>query len=263
MQTNISCHRMLTSGVVCALLLLQACGGPKSSSTSGPDGGPVPTSRITLYLTVESSDPDSAVVRANLNDGEVLGATYRLDGGDFLRACLSGVCRSMADNDSVLSPDYIARFDFHPGIDYVVSFNRQEAQDAPDSHVRMPAAFSMVTPASDQQVTDGETVIVSWAPTGAPARVSLSYAADCKFLSGTHSYSSGMLGTDPDADGRESVRIDPILTLARSNATSTLTGCSIDLKVSHELQGRVDSAFHNGTALGIVSRAVNLEYIPR
>jgi hypothetical protein len=218
---------------------------------------------MTLHLTVESSEPGSTVVRANLNDGQVLGESYRLDGGDFLRACVSGVCRSMADNDSVLTPDYIARFDFQPGIDHVVSFNRQQGQDAPDSRVSMPAAFSMVTPADDQQVTDGETVIVSWAPTGAPARVSLTYAADCKFLSGTHSYLSGMLGADSDADGRESVRIDPILTLARSNATSTLTGCRIGIKVSHELQGRVDPAFHNGTALGIVSREINLEYIPR
>ena len=85
----------------------------------------------------------------------------------------------MADNDSLDSPDYIARFDFQPGVDYVVSFNRQQAQNAPDSRVVLPPAFTIVTPANHQQVTDGETVLVSWTPTGAPARVSLSYDADC------------------------------------------------------------------------------------
>jgi hypothetical protein len=33
--------------------------------------------------------------------------------------------------------------------------------------------------------------------------------------------------------------------------------------VSHELQGRIDPAFRNGTALGIVSRKVNLDYVAR
>jgi hypothetical protein len=106
-------------------------------------------------------------------------------------------------------------------------------------------------------------VVVSWTPTGAPARASLSYLADCKFLSGAHGFSSGTLSTDSNADGRESVSIDPIVTLAGSNSTSTITRCSIDVTVSHELQGRIDPAFRNGTAVGIVSREVNLDYIPR
>ncbi len=258
MQTNIS--RML--GLAALATLLQACGGPESSSTSGPDGGPVPTSRITINLSVESSEPRTAVVRANLNDGRSLGSSYRLDGGDFLRACVSGVCRSMADTDSVFTPDYIARFDYQPGIDYVVSFNRQQAQNAPDSRIILPPAFTIVTPANRQQVTDGETVVVSWSPTGAPARVALSYEAECTFPSGP-SFSSGTLSTDSNADGRESVRIDPIVNFAHSNSSSSATRCSIDVIVRHELQGRIDPAFDHGTATGIVKRKINLDYIPR
>jgi hypothetical protein len=250
-------------GLTALSLLLQACGDPKSSSTSGPDGGPVPTSRMTIDLRVESSDLRIAVVRANLNDGRSAGSSYRLDGGDFFRACVNGVCRNMADNDSLSSPDYIARFDYQPVVDYVVSFNRQEAQNAPDSRVTLPPAFTIVTPANHQQVTDGETVLVSWSPTGAPARASLSYDADCTFLSGSHGFSNGALSDDSNSDGRESVRIDPIVDFARSNSPSTITRCSIDVTVSHELQGRIDPAFHNGTAVGIVSRVVNLDYVPR
>jgi hypothetical protein len=251
-----------TFGLAALVTLLQACGDPKSSSTSGPDGGPVATSKMTIDLRVESGESGVAVVRANLNDGRVGGESYRLDGGDFFRACVNGVCRNMADNDSVISPDYIARFDFQPGVDYVVSFNRQEGQDAMDSRVILPPAFTIVTPANHQQVTDGETVLVSWTPTGAPARVSLSYVADCTFLSG-NSISTGTLSTDSNADGREPVRIDAIVTAARSGQASAITRCSIDVAVSHELQGRIDPAFHKGTALGIVSRKVNLDYIPR
>lgn len=261
MQTR-KLRRMLP---LAALATLNACGDPKSSSTSGPDGGPVPTSRMSITLKVESNSNDTrtAVVRANLNDGRSLGDSYRLDGGDYFRACVSGICRTMADNDSLTEPDYIARFDYQPDVDYVVSFNRQGIQGAPDSRVILPRDFTIVTPVNRQQVTDGETVVVSWMPSGAPARVSLSYDADCSFIGGTRSFSGGLLGADANADGRESVRIDPIVEFARSNATSTLTRCSIDIIISHELQGRIDPAFRNGTALGVVSREVRLDYTPR
>jgi hypothetical protein len=218
---------------------------------------------MTIDLRVESSEPGIAVVRANLNDGRALGNSYRLDGGDFFRACVNGVCRNMADNDSLTSPDYIARFDFQPGVDYVVAFNREGSEDAPDSRVVLPPTFTIVTPANHQQVTDGETVVVSWSPTGAPARAALSYDADCPLSSGSHVFSSGTLSTDLNADGRESVRIDAILENVRSSATSAVSRCSIDVTVSHELQGRIDPAFRNGTARGIVSRKVNLDYIAR
>lgn len=261
MQTRISCGRLI--GLAGLATLLQACGDPKSSSTSGADGGPVPTSRMTLALTVESSDLTTAVVRANLNDGRALGASYRLDGGDYFRACVNGLCRNMADNDSLFSPDYIARFDYQSGVDYVVSFNRMQDRSAPDSRVALPPAFTIVTPANHQQVTDGETVLVWWSPSGAPARADLRYEADCTFLSGSHGFSSGTLSADSNADGRESVRIDPIVDFAGSISPSRITRCSIDVIVRHELQGRIDPMFHNGTATGIVSREVTLDYLPR
>jgi hypothetical protein len=261
MQTNKIRRRL--SCLVSAIALLQACGDPKSSSTSGPNGGPVPTSRMTLNLTAESTDLRTAVVRANLNDGRAAGSSYRLDGGDYLRACVGGVCRSMADNDSVFTPDYIARFDYQPDVDHVVSFNRQQARNAPDSRVSLPPPFTIVTPADRQQVTDGETVVVAWSPSGAPARATLGYQAQCSFASGPQSHSSGSLGTDTNADGQESVAIDPIVNFARTHGTSPVSRCSIYLIVRHELQGRVDPEFGGGTARGIVSREVNLDYIPR
>jgi hypothetical protein len=259
MQTRASCHRIL--GLAALSLLLPACGA-KSSSTSGPQGGPVPTNSIAINLRVETVDGGPVVVRANLNDGKVAASSYRLDGGDFLRACISGVCHSMDDNESVLSPDYIARFDYQAGVDYVVSFNRQKAQDAPDSRTKLPPAFSIVTPVDHQPVTDGDTVAFSWSPSGAPARVSLNYAADCTMASGTHTFAGGSLADDSDANGRESVPIDSILNFVRSGAPSNITRCSIDVIVSHELQGRIDTAFDHGYALGIVSRTVKLDYLP-
>ena len=261
MRTNNPPGRALA--LVAALAFIQACSDPKSSSTGGPDGGPVPTSRISLFLNVEASDSDTAVVRANLNDGRAFGRSYRLDGGDFMRACIGAICRTMSDNDSVFTPDYIARFDYQPGIDYVVSFNRQEGQAAPNSRVSLPQPFTIVTPADRQQVTDGESVQVSWSPTGEPAAVDLTYLADCRFSGGSTSVSSGTLSEDSNADGSESVSIDPIIAFARSNAAGVLTRCSIDVIVRHELEGRVDPAFDDGVALGVVSRKVTLNYIPR
>ena len=260
MQTNNL--RMLWWVALAALV--QACGGPKSSSTSGPEQGPVPTSRMTINLSVVSSEPSTAVVRANLNDGKALSTSYRLDGGDYFRTCVNGLCRNMADNDSVFEPDYIARFDYQPGVEYVVSFYRNQDRNAPDSRVILPPDFTIVTPANRQQVTDGETVVVSWTPAGvSPVRVAMNYSAECTMVGGALSVASGSLNDDENGDGRESVRIDPILNFVRSSSAGTISRCSIDVIVRHELQGRIDPAFRNGTALGIVSRKVTLEYIPR
>ena len=99
------------------------------------------------------------------------------------------MCRNIADNDSVTSPDYIARFDYQPGVDYVVAFNRQEAQNAPNSRVTLPPAFTIVTPANHQQITDGEPVVVSWTPTGAPARAALRYDAERHLVGAGHARS--------------------------------------------------------------------------
>jgi hypothetical protein len=262
MQTNISFRSAI--GLAVLLSLLSACGGsPKSSSASGANGGPMPTSRLTINLTVESAEPGSAVVRVNVNDGHLIPTSYRLDGGDSLRACFLGVCRTMEDNGSIYTPDYIARFGYLPGVDYLVSFNRQSAQSAPLSRVALPAAFTIVTPANHQQVTDGETVVVSWMPAGEPADVRLSYQAECTFSSGPHSFSSGSLLSDSNADGSEPVSIDDIVTFVRSNSTVPITRCSIDVIVRHQLQGSIDPTFDGGFALGVVSRKVNLDYIPR
>ena len=115
----------------------------------------------------------------------------------------------------------------------------------------------------DPPLTDGDSELVSWAPSGAPARVELSYEAECSFVSGPQSFSVGTLSRDDDGDGRESVRIDPIVTFARTNTVSPVTRCSIDVFVRHEIDGRVDPAFDAGIAVGAVSRKVRLDYAPR
>jgi hypothetical protein len=71
----------------------------------------------------------------------------------------------------------------------------------------------------------------------------LNYEADCTHSSGPNRFSGGDLTTDVDGNGRESVRIDII--------------------VSHEIRGQIDPAFKNGIARGIVSRKVRLDYVPR
>jgi hypothetical protein len=249
-------------GLAVVAALLQACGAPKSSSTSGVDNGPVPTGSMTMDLTVEAKESGVAVVRANLNDGKTFPTSYRLDGGDFLRACVNGVCRSMADNDSVYTPDYIARFDYQPGIDFIVSLSRREARNAPDSRVALPQAFTLVTPVNGQQVTDGDTVVVEWTPAGAPAVATASYDADCTRADGTKAFSLSS-HTDRDGDGREAFEVDDIVNFSYLKPPSPATRCSIKITVQHELRGRVDPAFGHGSAVGIVSREVTLDYVAR
>ncbi|MEJ0087207.1 MAG: hypothetical protein WDO72_16155 [Pseudomonadota bacterium] len=257
MQTSTFCCRMM--GFAAAAMLLQAC-APKSSSKSGAAGGPVPTSAMTLNFSVDSNELGIAVARANVYNDRGAGESFRLDGGDFFRTCVNGVCKTMDGDNSLLTPAYIARFDYQQGADYVVSFNRKKGGNAPDSRVAVPAPFVFVTPADHQQVTNGDTVVVEWSPTGAPARVDLSYNSDCTMASGPHAYSSGLLSTDDNADGRESVNIDPLV--AFPNSFPAVTRCSIDVTVRQEMRGQIDPAFDGGLARGTVSRKINLDYIP-
>jgi hypothetical protein len=257
MKTGFFGYRVL--GVAAAVMLLQSCGA-KSSSKGGPGGGPIPTSTMNIDFRVESSEPGVAVARVNLHDHTVGGSSFRLDGKDSLRACLNAECHNMASNESILAPDYIARFPYQQGVDYVVSFNRKKGGNAPNSRVSLPPPFTIVTPANGQQVTNGDTVVLEWSPAGAPALVSLSYAADCTMASGPHAFSFGTLGTDANADGRESVSVSPMVTF--TNPVPAVTRCSIELTVSHEFQGQVDPAFDGGIARGIVSRKITLDYIP-
>jgi hypothetical protein len=152
MQKTITSRRIV--GLIASSLLLQSCGGPKSSSTGGPDGNAVATSRMYLYLAVEASDTSTTVVRANLNDGQLFGESFRLDCGDFLRACLNNSCRNMADNDSVFNPDYIARFSYQPGSPRRSGLARRAAAALHDRDTREPPAGHRWRDRRDRVVSD-------------------------------------------------------------------------------------------------------------
>jgi hypothetical protein len=144
----------------------------------------------------------------------------------------------------------------------VVSFNRREERTAPDSRVALPPAFTIVTPVERQQVTDGETVVVEWSPSGFPAIAAADYQSDCTFPGGTHSFGAGST-TDLDANGRESFKVDALVDFSTINPGQRATRCSIVFTVRHELLGRVDPEFARGSAFGIVSREVRVDYVPR
>lgn len=91
----------------------------------------------------------------------------------------------------------------------------------------------------------------------------LNYEADCAHSSGPNSFSGGDLTTYVDGNGRESVRIDPIVEFAHAITLPRVSRCRIDVIVSHETRGQIDPAFKNGIARGIVSRKVRLDYVPR
>jgi len=269
MKIAFSHSRYLAVLLVCAAV--QAC-NTQSSSTGGPHGEPIPTNSMYLNARVEAQDNSVAVVSVRVNDGYSIGTQYRLDGGDYFRACVGAQCRSLIDDYTQLGAyipffpiGYANRLNFLSDTDYVVSFTRPDARNAPNSRVSLPSAFSIDTPAHRQQVTDGEIVTVSWSPAGTRDLVEVSADADCRHLDGQRSSAAGLTLTDANADGREEIRIDDIVGQVRTHTAnpSPLQRCDIDIVVTHERRGSVDAAFRGGYIVGVVSRKIVLDYLPR
>src|SRR5262245_42034450 len=255
---------------LCIGVAVGAC-TPTSSSTGEPNGGPVPTARMRMHLVVESRELSRTVVSAYLDNGVLFGQQYRLDGGDYLRACVSGECKNLRDDFNaidVLFPFYPSgynnSFTFLSDSDYVVAFNRPAGGNAPNSKVSLPPAFDIVSPVTNLQVTDGDVVWVEWLPIGSGERISVDSDADCFHADGTRSDSSGPHGYDADRDGREVLNVDDVVRSARtpSIALAPIDRCDIDIVVKHERRGTVDPAFDGGESIGLVRRKVRLIYYP-
>jgi hypothetical protein len=250
-----------------AALILQAC--TTQSSSTGNDGDPVPTGSMNLEARIDASDASVAIVSIQVNDGHAV--QYRLDGGDYFKACVSGQCKNLIDDRSQLGAyipffeiGYANRFDFWSDTDYVLSFNRPDAKSAPNSRVSLPASFTIDTPANQQLVTDGEVVQVAWSPSGARDAVTVYSTAHCRHYDGRTTRTDKFTQADVNADGRENVRIDDLIAQARAAqvSISAIQNCDVDVEVTHERYGIIDPAFRGGYILGVVSRKVRLNYLP-
>jgi hypothetical protein len=262
----------LRLGLVAVSLLciaFSAC-TPTSSSEGEPGGGPVPTSSMHMHFDVESRSPSRAVVSAFLDNGLLFGQQYRLDGGDYLRACVGSECKNLRDDFSlvdVLFPllprGYSNSFSFQSDIDYVVAFNRPAGGNAPNTRISLPPAFDIVSPVANLQVTDGDVLSVEWLPIGSNERISVDSDVDCQHLDGSRSSFGGPHGYDADRDGRDIFNVDDIVRDVRASlAPAPVFRCDIDITVEHERRNAVDPAFAGGLARGIVSRKVRVIYYP-
>lgn len=253
-----------------ALLELSGCTS-QSSSTGGVGGGPVPTQQMHLDVRIEAKDSSTAVVSARLSDGRALGTQYRLDGGDYLRACINAQCRNLRDGFDIADvlfpffPDgYSNGLGFYSDTDYVVSFYRPEGDDAPNTRVTLPPAFDIVYPAANQEVTDGDAVWVEWLPIGRGERIDVDTHTECDHIDGLETTDRKSIGYDGDGDGRELLDIDAVIrdTLDHPISPTRVHRCQITVQVSHERRGTIDAVFDGGEIKGIVSRKVRLVYYP-
>jgi len=259
----------------CAIALLaclqfQAC-TTKGSSTGGIDGGPVPTRQMHLDVRIEAKDASTAAVSARLTDGRVLGTQYRLDGGDYLRACINAQCRNLRDDFDIADllfpffPDgYSNGLGYYADTDYVVSFYRPHAEDAPNSRVSLPQPFDIVYPVANQEVTDGESVWIEWLPIGQAERIDVDTHTECYHIDGLKTSERASIGYDENRDGRELLDVDAVIreTLRLPVSPTPVHRCRITVQVSHERRGAIDPAFDGGEIVGVVSRKVRVDYYP-
>lgn len=264
--------------VVLAALLMSAC---EINSSNGNDGGPVPLRDMHLTLTVEATDASSANVRAILNRG-IGDNLYRLDGGDALEACVPSECKSLTPRFKVGLVNtvqfYEATLEYLQDVPYVVTFFRSSARTAFGTQVSLGQQFEILAPANGAQVTDGERVFVLWSPADASIDSRVHVAAQCGLSGGPIIYGEQTIEGENARDGSVEFSINEFIDavylapreLPELGGTpivpvpsNPISSCDISIKVAQVRPGQLSSDYGGGRVEGVVSRAVEIRFVPQ
>lgn len=259
--------RILASTLLATAVAVSACSdGGTSSSDGGERGTPIATSEMQISASVEAEDDVTAEISVTLYDGKL--GTLLLTGGDALSACVAAQCGPLT-RDS-LSSEYVAELPYVAETAFTISLTRATGASAQNSVVTLPVPFTILAPAPGLKVTDGDSVTVQWAPTGADDDVDVWAETRCYHENRSlfipvlmPSVRRGRLAENVDS-GTIVTDVDTILDSGWMLFPwdDPIVRCDIAIEVFHERVGTVDSSLGGGI-VGRVSRKVTLDYTPR
>src|SRR5689334_17990206 len=122
-----------------AMMLVLGCKETTSSQF-------IRTGGIAAIMSVTADNPDTSTVRAELDVGGPNGTAVILDSGDQLSATADGETQDLA---SVSAGVYEARFNTTKGVEFTITLDRAEDEDAPGSTAFLPDPFIISSPADD------------------------------------------------------------------------------------------------------------------
>jgi hypothetical protein len=107
-------------------------------------------------------------------DPEIDADSINLSEGDTLTASANGITKEL-----VYDVSYETSFDFDDGgTEFVISLERSEGVDMPNSMVVLPAKFEILMLGANEIFNSGETITVTWSPSEESDTVEVSYVGD-------------------------------------------------------------------------------------
>lgn len=146
-----------TSAAIAATMFILGCKETTSSEF-------IRTGGIAAIMSVTADNPDTSTVHVELRVGGATSNTYViLDGGDELSASTDdGETGSLT---SVAEGVYEGKFKTAKEVEFTVSLDRTEDEDAPNSKAMLPSPFVISLPAEDAAFSRAEeSFTISWIP---------------------------------------------------------------------------------------------------
>jgi hypothetical protein len=239
-----------TAAGVPTLLLVQLLAGCSDST-----GGSTPTSEITPSFSISGTPNRITFVVGRLStDGF---ASIRLPDNDAITVTASGQEKLMRWTVDPLGGGFYTSSltELAPESEIVISLARGDGGNAPVSSVTMPPPVAITAPAAGASKLAGETLLVTWTPSGTSDQVQILMRSVVCSRPGAGTTTTTAVVGDP---GSASVLIDPDLLPALASGES----CDVDVQVQRLRLGTVDPAYATGGS--IVARqldAVRIEVL--
>ena len=143
------------SAAAAATMLVLGCKETTSSQF-------IKTGGIAAFFSVTADNPDTSKVRVELDVGGNDGTAVILDSGDKLTATANGETDDLA---SVSAGVYETTLKTAQGVEFAVSLERTEEEDALNNRATLPNPFSLTQPAeTDSFSRANDAVHVLWTP---------------------------------------------------------------------------------------------------
>src|SRR5262245_33022060 len=103
----------------------------------------IKTGGIAAFMSVTANNPDTSEVRVELDVGGSNGTAVILDSGDKLTATANGETDDLA---SISSGVYEGTLKTAQGVEFAISLDRTEEEDALNNRATLPNPFSLTQP---------------------------------------------------------------------------------------------------------------------
>jgi len=223
-----------------ALLALTATGCSNTASEN------VTTQGIHADFRVIAEGNGTTLVRAELAVGSNgIGQTLLdLSPGDSLTVIANGIQQTMIKNTSIIGDiEYVTRFSFDDANTlFVIALNRTNGTSAPNSSVRLPDGFNVLSPASSTVYSTGQTIGIVWAPSGTSITPSVSVTLECRLLSGLPTLNLRIISLSSDT-GAASIPVSSIMPVGTLDTSRLCEGTVYFERIRH---GSLDRNYGEG-----------------